>query len=273
MAHKYSYKYDPVMQRNVAARDVSAYPYASIEDLIIVCGHAVYLSSDYLKAGEEDSWYLEDYQKRKGQANTFVEQMRFGVREAANNPASLLVFSGGKTRRDAGSISEGLSYWEVSRAFGWFGEEGTHERAFTEEFARDSYENVLFSIARFKELTGHAPRNVTVVGYEFKRERFVGLHRAAIRFPVSRFNYVGTPAVHEEESAAGEIEVRHAFSKDPYGCKGTLGKKRESRDPFNVGQPYTCSNPDLEGLMRVCEGGGGGGGLGGSRFYKGELPW
>ena len=68
----------------------------------------------------------------KRQANTFVEQMRFGVREAANNPASLLVFSGGKTRRDAGSISEGLSYWEVSRAFGWFGEEGTHERAFTE---------------------------------------------------------------------------------------------------------------------------------------------
>ena len=40
---------------------------------------------------------------------------------------------------------------------------------YAEEFARDSYENVLFSIARFKELTGHPPRNVTVVGYEFKR--------------------------------------------------------------------------------------------------------
>jgi hypothetical protein len=47
--------------------DAAAYPYASIEDLIIVCGHAVYLASDYLKAGEEDSWFLEDYQKRKGQ--------------------------------------------------------------------------------------------------------------------------------------------------------------------------------------------------------------
>jgi|AntAceMinimDraft_5_1070358.scaffolds.fasta_scaffold18700_1 hypothetical protein len=49
-------------------------------------------------AGEEDSWHLEPYQVRKGQAATFVEQMRFGVREAAANQASLLLFSGGKTR-------------------------------------------------------------------------------------------------------------------------------------------------------------------------------
>lgn len=305
-AHKYSYKYDPIMQHNVdkGSLESTAYPYASIEDLIIVCGHAVYLSSDYLKAGEEESWYLEEYQKRKGQANTFVEQMRFGVREAAQNPSSLLLFSGGKTRREAGSISEGLSYWEVSRAFGWFGEEGTEERAFTEEFARDSFENVLFSIARFKELTGHPPRNITVVGYEFKRERFVGLHRTAIQFPSDRFNYIGgallyqtlialslstrtytlslvgtdqavihacqattlrrgTPAVHEEESAKGEVEVRRAFSHDPYGCRGALRKKRESRDPFNVGQPYLCSNPELRGLMTHC----------GASRYKGKLPW
>ena len=65
----------------------------------------------------------------------------------------------------------------------------------------------------------------------------------------------------------GQVEVRRAFSKDPYGCKGVLGKKRESRDPFNLGQPYLCSNPDLAGLMRHCKGGGGSG------HYKGELPW
>ena len=55
------------------------------------------------------------------------------------------------------------------------------------------------------------------------------------------------------------------------GCKGVLGKKRESRDPFNLGQPYLCSNPDLEGLMRVCEHRGGF--VGGGGLYKGELPW
>jgi|AntAceMinimDraft_12_1070368.scaffolds.fasta_scaffold34736_1 hypothetical protein len=64
-------------------------------------------------------------------------------------------------------------------------------------------------------------------------------------------------------------QVRRLFSKDPYGCDGRgLGKKRESRDPFNLGQPYLCSSPDLGGLMRHCEGRGGGG-----RAYTGDLPW
>jgi len=53
--------------------------------------------------------------------------------------------------------------WRATSAWP-YGEEGADERAFTEEHARDSYENVLFSIARFKDLTGHLPRNVTVVG-------------------------------------------------------------------------------------------------------------
>jgi|AntAceMinimDraft_5_1070358.scaffolds.fasta_scaffold19122_3 hypothetical protein len=30
-----------------------------------------------------------------------------------------------------------------------------------------------------------------------------------------RFRYVGTPAVHEEESAAGEVEVRNPEPKSP----------------------------------------------------------
>jgi hypothetical protein len=36
-------------------------------------------------------------------------------------------------------------------------------RTGTEEHARDSLENVLFSICRFYELTGHFPHNITVV--------------------------------------------------------------------------------------------------------------
>jgi hypothetical protein len=44
-------------------------------------------------------------------------------------------------------------------------------RATTEEFALDSYENLLFAIARFKEVTGRWPERVTVVGYGMKRRR------------------------------------------------------------------------------------------------------
>ena len=41
----------------------------------------------------------------------------------------------------------------------------------TEEFALDSYENLLFSVARFKEVTGRWPEEIMVVGYGMKRRR------------------------------------------------------------------------------------------------------
>lgn len=41
-------------------------------------------------------------------------------------------------------------------------EENVRSRALTEEHARDSFENLLFSVCRFRELTGRYPSNVTV---------------------------------------------------------------------------------------------------------------
>lgn len=83
-------------------------------------------------------------------------------------------------------------------------------RATTETYALDSYQNILFSIARFHEVTGRYPSQITVVGYEMKRRRFEELHRAAIRFPAALFEYVGLkpPATDGEAITAREGEVR-----------------------------------------------------------------
>ena len=77
-----------------------------------------------------------------------------GVEAAAANPAALLLFSGGATRAQAGPLSEGASYWAVTNAAHWFDAPQVRDRAFTEEHARDSYENLLFSLCRFHEITG-----------------------------------------------------------------------------------------------------------------------
>jgi len=61
------------------------------------------------------------------------------------------------------------------------------ERVVSEEFARDSYENLLFSLCRFFEITGRYPEKVTVIGFGFKERRFTELHRKAVRFPRERF--------------------------------------------------------------------------------------
>jgi hypothetical protein len=84
-----------------------------------------------------------------------VSHIQRGVQIAARDQNALLVFSGGQTRSNAGPRSEGLSYWLVGEHFQWWGKAtDVRERAVVEEFARDSFENLLFSIARFKEVVG-----------------------------------------------------------------------------------------------------------------------
>lgn len=56
--------------------------------------------------------------------------------------------AGGKTRATAGPKSEGESYFFVADHYNWWGRPGLRGRASTEDFARDSFENLLFSICR-----------------------------------------------------------------------------------------------------------------------------
>lgn len=69
-------------------------------------------------------------------------------------------------------------------------------RIFLEEYARDSFENVLFSIARFFEATtertcpGWYPEKITTVGFSFKMERISKEHTKALRFPLDSFRYI-----------------------------------------------------------------------------------
>ncbi|MFS7912656.1 hypothetical protein Hanom_Chr02g00132481 [Helianthus anomalus] len=197
------------------------FPFAKLRNLVMVAGHSIYTSSSCQKVDREDSWFLESYQRNVGQAATFVAHIKEGVEVAANDEDALLLFSGGETRKDAGPRSEAQSYWMVAESKGWFGnQEKVRWKALTEEHARDSFENLLFSVCRFRELTGSYPQNITVVGYDFKKERFVNLHRSAIRFPELRFSYLGTPAATSSREAAskGEALVRTQFEHDPYAC-------------------------------------------------------
>lgn len=242
------------------------YPFANLKNLVMVAGHSIYTSKSCEKVDKEDSWFLEPYQKNLGQAATFLAHIEQGIEITAKDEMALLLFSGGETRKDAGPRSEAQSYWAVAESRGWFGkEENVRSRALTEEHARDSFENLLFSVCRFRELTGRYPSNITVVSYDFKEERFAHLHRAAVRFPESRFFYVGTPAssTAREKARKGEALVRQQFQEDPYGCQGSLHRKKLGRDPFHRTIPYPKGCPEMQDLFRYC----------GAAPYPGWLPW
>ncbi|XP_052881014.1 uncharacterized protein LOC108466627 isoform X1 [Gossypium arboreum] len=141
----------------------SYYPFTKLKNLVMVAGHSVYTSSSCEKADKEDSWFLESYQKNPGQAATFLAHIKEGIESTALDDEALLLFSGGETLKDAGPRSEAQSYWTVADSKGWFGKEDNVKwRALTEEHARDSFENLLFSVCRFRELSGTYPHNITV---------------------------------------------------------------------------------------------------------------
>eukprot|EP00960_Hanusia_phi_P057497 763583-Hanusia_phi.AAC.8 len=135
--------------------------WSNLTHLIMVAGHTVYMGTDFTNAGSQgDRWFLYDYQR--DQFDWFLQHITAGVKLAHEDPASLLLFSGGATRILAGPRTEAQSYWLYADAQDWFLDtskytrvqiEALKHRVHTEDFARDSFENLLFSICRFRQLT------------------------------------------------------------------------------------------------------------------------
>ena len=77
----------------------------------------------------------------------------------------------------SGPQTESQAYYHVADAMNlWPDNSSVRARTSTEEFATDSFENLLFSICRFREITGSYPKEITVVSFSFKRRRFEMLH-------------------------------------------------------------------------------------------------
>lgn len=195
---------------------------------VIVAGHAVLRINKLGSADRDDNaWYLLSYQLNQGFPGIITSHIKKGISETMADPYAMLLFSGGQTRRDVGPTSEASSYYYVAHDKKWFinPKDGASisSRVYLEEHARDSYENLLFSLCRFREVSGHYPSKVTMVGFDFKARRFSALHRAAIGYPASNFSYVGLRPEHRlfdhAKAARGEEETIRVFGVDPYGCR------------------------------------------------------
>ena len=116
------------------------------------------------------------------------------------------MFNRGQTKSRS-STTEAESYLRLAQAAKLLPNQLLFERSTTENYALDSFQNLLFSIARFHEFTGHFPSMITVVGYEFKEPRFTNLHREALRWPRDKFNYVGVDPKDDHRSDAMDGEV------------------------------------------------------------------
>ncbi len=256
--------------------------------LIVVAGHSVLISGDVENAARDDSvWWLYDYQRNRGLPQAIVSHIQAGIKLALEDEKSLLVFSGGETRSQTGPETEGGSYFRVADSLHlWYGRDvfsgggetaATNEastvraRTTTEEYATDSFENLLFSICRFREVTGAYPTKISVVSFSFKQQRFETLHAGALQWPSNRFRYVGvdppsSTGFNLEESSEGERKNSLVpFQTDPYGCHtDTLQQKRKERNPFQRTAPYPLTCPEMKELLKWC---------GPDLISKTQVPW
>src|SRR5450759_1424537 len=233
----------------------------SAETVVVLCCHGIYKALDFRQHFADSSWALLAYQK--GDPQWYRAHMRRAVERVAADAKSVLIITGGQTRLEAGQVSEAGSYWRILESREWDGHPEVKQRATTEEFAADSFQNLLFSICRFREVVGRYPERVEVVTWAFKEERF-NLHRAALRWPNDRFAFVGVGYPDALSLAKeGEGRVLEAFRVDPYGIGSTLAGKRADRNPLRRRHGYSASCAELKALLEYEN----------NEPFSGKLPW
>lgn len=228
-------------------------------NLIILPCHSVYkdevISNIDPNAGSKsESWILAPFQVEADDHLSFIDHVeRCNTLIKKRSDDAVLMLSGGFTKSQL-ELSESRSYFNLGLQRGWFDESMLNKSIFLEEFARDSYENVLFSLIRFYKLFHKYPKVITVVGFEFKEPRFVELHLKTLGYTGDNVEYIGIGPDFPKQTKfetldeyttkkdnyfkdLEESEKEYAYNlfvENPFGSEGSkLHKKKISRDPWN----------------------------------------
>ncbi|KAG7192059.1 uncharacterized protein KQ657_002416 [Scheffersomyces spartinae] len=232
-------------------------------NLIILPCHGVWKGGS-TKGQRPEEWHLASFQVVGNDHLSFVDHIRVSVEQLRSNPNSHLIISGGQTKKESGPVLELLSYYYLLRELMSAEDELLLHRISLEEYARDLFENVLFLLCRFYELHNQYPDGLVIVGFEFKRDRFLKLHlEKALGWELNNVTYLGNepdPAelsdiereAYFEDLKASELKNGYLpFGSDWYGVGSLLKSKKTSRDPFKRYHGYAASNVKLRPFLEA----------------------
>lgn len=220
-----------------------------MKKLIIVPGHGVCVHPE--RSWEHAAWVgLYDYEE---EGTLLAQHCLAALALAAADEEAVLCFSGGMTREAAGRLSEAESYYEIVRAAHWWGVAPFPQRVLLEPFARDSFENILFSIGAFRSRYGHYPEELFCVGFRFKSRRF-GWHVRSIGWK-GNFRYLPVNDPPQRDgilnlALEGEALKFSEVQEDPWLQGPQWAAVRLARNPF--GQPLP-QFPEPHGFKRFLD--------------------
>ncbi|KAF2021018.1 hypothetical protein BU24DRAFT_457034 [Aaosphaeria arxii CBS 175.79] len=232
--------------------------YAGVDNLVIVCCHAIFhpdvdsssfpLHSPY----DERNWHLAPFQRsnpatrKPGEHETFLSHISAGCSALTTGSwatNSVLVFSGGATKQSLTSLTEARSYYnaalalDLSRGYqSGFPTKTLYDagRILLEESATDSYQNLLFSILLFRQTVGSYPKDIRIITHAFKAKRFLELHAPAICWPSDYIRVQGIDPVMSSEELVDTVQGESRYGQDPWredplGTGEILSQKRKAR--------------------------------------------
>lgn len=287
--------------------------------LIIVPCHSIWNQFSNNCKGDNlghlpEQWFLAPFQLEGNDHLAFIKHGLQAIRTMAKDPSnkSVVIFSGSQTKTPAGCISEAQSYfflmWRLLERV--YSNPDSFPKEFpqeilaylidiksilflrqislqdlftslitTEEYALDSFENLLFSLYRFREYTGEFAEKITIVGFGFKEKRFLELHAKAIDFPKDKIRYVAIdpkPEGYDSKKLKAyfdeleSLEQRNAlelFATDWYGTRRALRVKKKTRNPFKRVNGYDKVRLfDVSGAIEDDE-------VFFETYIKGKMPW
>lgn len=207
-------------------------------EICIVPGHAALGGED---PRLESNWLLESFQQDGGHHLTcFRSHIKAGLAWLESNPQGWLVPSGGRTRPGC-RLSEASSYMELARAYGLITYPPALARVLLEVYARDSFENVLLSIAAAFSQTQTRLTRVVTIGFAFKAQRFHDHFAMLDLGPQTSFEYFGLNNPVEPNltaALASEASTRAAFRSTAPDQQAVLRRKRASRSWNGRKLPY-----------------------------------
>ncbi|KAF2436332.1 hypothetical protein EJ08DRAFT_644705 [Tothia fuscella] len=169
--------------------------------LIIVCCHSIYTGGVSGNLYNESNWLLKSFQKststKEGEHETLIRHIFAAIRIHSEHPDnSIIIFSGAATSYSHPELSEAQSYldaWEALKAVGEVakGVVDAKGNVILEENATDFYQNLLFSVVKFRNMNGQYPSHITIIAPAFKKARCLELHAKAIKWPTSQLTFHG----------------------------------------------------------------------------------